>query len=713
MSSTAMITALTWVPRGAARERPVRFELSEEEYSRIKRLAALEESGERDQKEVDRRIYEDSEDSEAEEEEDEEDDAIMAALPAEYNMDSYDDEDIEAYKPKKGQFTGGAFGNEKKNKEKGLNSLNAGLRNDDIEDDERVVVQESHGVALAMDADSEDEDAEDDQIRPSDSLLVVAMTEDEHSHLEVQLLNEDGRMYIHHDVALPEFPLCLAWLDCPPYRDDHAAIGAGGAVGQSTVGNYIAVGTFQCGIEIWNLDVLDPIEPTAVLGGELVDEELVAYQRALKKTNRNKVKSGKAGKAGKKQPGATAVVEGFEGIELTEDGRVLQAGSHSDAVMSLAWNREYRQALASGSADGTVKIWDVTTRTCSHTFRHHTDKVQCVSWHPTEAWMLASGSFDGTIAIIDCRTGMIMVTYNAPADVESMQWDPHSKHHLYVSCEDGNVLLCDIRSASATDSTRQVPACTFRAHGKTVSSISFSASIPGFLVTASVDKTVRVWDTINIHASNAPAATAGGKKDKKGKGKDTAAASGASQEPKLIAQKSLNAGKLFSVACFTDSPFVLAAGGDKGVVAVWLADELDALKAHFDSRIGAHSELHTDTLRAKSSGSKGIDGDAAEMAMLREPAFASRDDDGDDESDAEEEEVLRGMQIHSDDSADGSDSESEMSGDETWMDQDEHVPAAAPKKNSKSKKSKKESASAKPKGRDRTAEKKKKGSAKK
>lgn len=28
-----------------------------------------------------------------------------------------------------------------------------------------------------------------------------------------------------------------------------------------------------------------------------------------------------------------------------------------------------------GSADKTVKIWDVTTQTCSHTFTHHTDKV--------------------------------------------------------------------------------------------------------------------------------------------------------------------------------------------------------------------------------------------------------------------------------------------------------------------------------------------------
>ncbi len=33
------------------------------------------------------------------------------------------------------------------------------------------------------------------------------------------------------------------------------------------VGSYVAVGTFHPSIEIWNLDVIDALEPNAVLGG--------------------------------------------------------------------------------------------------------------------------------------------------------------------------------------------------------------------------------------------------------------------------------------------------------------------------------------------------------------------------------------------------------------------------------------------------------------
>ena len=180
-----------------------------------------------------------------------------------------------------------------------------------------------------MEADEEDEDAEDDQILPSDALMLVAVTEDDYSHLEVQVLSEDGSLYVHHDITLPEFPLCLAWMDCPPYLVDGA---------QTAVGNYVAVGTFDPAIEIWNLDVLDPLEPSAVLGG--VDDSVPIKKKKSKKAKPQ-----------------------------------FKVGSHEDAVMSLSWNRVYRQALASGSADFTVKIWDVTTQVCSHTFSHHTNKV--------------------------------------------------------------------------------------------------------------------------------------------------------------------------------------------------------------------------------------------------------------------------------------------------------------------------------------------------
>ena len=88
--------------------------------------------------------------------------------------------------------------------------------------------------------------------------------------------------------------------------------------------------------------------------------------------------------------------------------------------------------LASGSADCTVKLWDVTTQTCMHTFTHHTNKVQSVKWNPMESTVLATASFDKRVVVVDARKPDAFSTFCIPAEVECMVWNPHNPATLIV-----------------------------------------------------------------------------------------------------------------------------------------------------------------------------------------------------------------------------------------------------------------------------------------
>lgn len=118
---------------------------------------------------------------------------------------------------------------------------------------------------LKKDADLSD--MEDLTIHPTDAVIIAAHSEDDISHLDMYIYEEkEENLYVHHDIMLPTFPLSIAWLDYHPKKEGNN-------------GNLVAIGTFQPEIEIWDMDVLDNLEPTAVLGGKTEGTSLIQRAR--------------------------------------------------------------------------------------------------------------------------------------------------------------------------------------------------------------------------------------------------------------------------------------------------------------------------------------------------------------------------------------------------------------------------------------------------
>ncbi|MCO5565586.1 hypothetical protein L7F22_019260 [Adiantum nelumboides] len=77
-------------------------------------------------------------------------------------------------------------------------------------------------------------------------------------------------------------------------------------------------------------------------------------------------------------------------------------------------------ALASGSGDGAVRMWDMRTGQAHRTLHGHTGPVTCLQFDETH---VVSGSLDKSIRIWDLRTGAISDTIRYEYPVTSLQFD--------------------------------------------------------------------------------------------------------------------------------------------------------------------------------------------------------------------------------------------------------------------------------------------------
>ncbi|KZF26036.1 WD40 repeat-like protein [Xylona heveae TC161] len=517
----SMITATTWVPRGFAAPFPTKYDFNEEEFERISKLAKLQlDDAKDDLKEAQKPSKDEDEDEESENE-------MKDDVPAEgksksgnaassdkidvnddvlkeFDLEHYDDDDSEdedAGDPMS------QFGN--------VRSL---AYHDSNEEDPYITLKENE---------EENEEREDLQILGNDNLVLAAKVEDEIAHLEVYVYEDEAdNLYVHHDIMLPAIPLCVEWLDMPVGKEGD---------GSDARGNTVAIGTFDPDIEVWDLDTVDQMYPNAILGQGAEEANPEAATAGSKKDKKKK-------KKGKK---------------------VANDNYHVDSVLALAGNRQHRNLLASGSADKTVKLWDLNTAKCAKSYSYHTDKVCSLAWHPRESTVLLSGSYDRTVVAADMRAPDAKAPrWGVESDVESVQWDPHDPNYFYISTEAGIIHYHDARNLPSSPAASK-PVWTLQAHDESVSSFDVNPIIPGYLVTGSTDKTVKLW---NVQSSG------GG--------------------PSMVVSRELGVGKVFSTkfAPDTEVGFRLAVAGSKGVVQIWDTSTNAAVRRVFAERVPAATE---------------------------------------------------------------------------------------------------------------------------
>ena len=335
MASNTIITSLFWVKKGWARSIPLEYEEvnnieSDPKFQKVSKIKKkLEKEGKLTGNET----------------------IKQSAKLIEEKM-NVDEEDLQAP----------IFSEDLKNYyTKEENEINNDDNNEEMEVDEKGEKNEIKNLPDHFD-DISDEEQDDYTIHPTDSLIVCGTAQDDFSNLEVYIYDENTLdLFVHHDIVLSSFPLSLEWI---PFKNNMKC-------------NYALVGSFTPGIEIWNLDIMDAIEPEIILG--------------LNTESKNKSQ-----------------------VNISEELY------HTDAVMSICLNSANTNYVASSGADKKVLLWDLNASpNCAATcYKEHTGKVQSVKWNKIEENLLVTGSFDKSIKIFDTRVNKSVFTYKVNADIE-------------------------------------------------------------------------------------------------------------------------------------------------------------------------------------------------------------------------------------------------------------------------------------------------------
>ncbi|KAL7897771.1 WD40-repeat-containing domain protein [Trichoderma sp. SZMC 28014] len=182
----------------------------------------------------------------------------------------------------------------------------------------------------------------------------------------------------------------------------------------------------------------------------------------------------------------------FDPYNLPSESAPISSWLGAGAFTSLSHHRS-RNAFAAASS--VISIYDLERHTAAPEVLHwptSTDTITNVAFNHVETSVLASCSNDRSIVIYDLRTSTPVAKSVLTFACNRIAWSPMEAFNFAAASEDHNVYLFDMRKI---DRARNV----LKGHVAAVMDVEFSPTGEE-LVTASWDRTVRLWERDRGHA---------------------------------------------------------------------------------------------------------------------------------------------------------------------------------------------------------------------
>jgi len=177
------------------------------------------------------------------------------------------------------------------------------------------------------------------------------------------------------------------------------------------------------------------------------------------------------------------------------------ASGHKDSITSMQLNSFRKNLLVTGSADASIKVWDL--QECKPAWGVSPDggkRVEIVKWHPQKESMVLTVSENRLVSLWDVRQGDKVGSIRLDQQCEGIAWDQWGEERLWLAFEDGS--MGEICAAKGLDLSFNM-----KVANKSITSLSANSGINGLLSSTSLDGCVRLFDLNDRNENNEPKKT--------------------------------------------------------------------------------------------------------------------------------------------------------------------------------------------------------------